>query len=542
MTTPAASARPIRPTLGRIMRSTAIVMIFALSSKLISLVQTLFIARQFGVSTDYDTFVAANTVPEQIFTLIAGGALSYAFIPIFGGLLAQDRREEAWKLAANVLNSVFLLAVVASVVVFITAPWLVATLVAPGFSAANQDQTVHLMRILLISLLIFSVSGLATGILQSHQHFLLPAMAPLLFDLGLLFGVLFLAPRFGIYGLVYGSLLGAAGHLAIQIPGLIAYRMAWRPIVNWRDRDLRMVLRLMIPRAIGLGLFNLNLVAAVNFASAIEGGASAFNWGWRLMQFPETLIGTAMGIVIFPTLAALSAAGDEEGKRGAMSGALRFILFSAIPAAVLLIVVGRQALRILEGGALDEGGATLIYDVLLMFAGGVIVHSAVEVVARSFYADKDTVTPLYVAVITAPINIGLAYVLSRPGALGVPGLALANTFAVGLELVILLAILRRRWHGINERALLTTVGKTALASGALAIAALGANVVLYRLHYDGKVGQIIQVVLLSGVGLGAFVAVAVALRTEEILQLPRMMAARRARRAASAEGAAGAEA
>jgi len=523
--TPATSTT-ISPTLGRIMRSTAIVVAFSLGSKVVSLGQTFLIARQFGLSADYDSFVTANTIPEQIFNLIAGGALSYAFIPMFGGLLVQDKREQAWELASNVLNTVLLAALFISGIVFLAAPSLIGSL-APKMTPLLQAQTVDLMRILLVSLIIFCMSGLSIGILQSHQHFLLPAAAPLLYDLALLFGIAVLAPRYGVRGLAYGAVLGAAAHFLIQVPGLIFYKMRWRPFLNWRDPTFLRVIALMIPRALGLALLNLNLLVAVYFANNIgEGAVSAFNWGWRLMQFPETLIGTALGIVIFPTLAALSAAGDSEGKRNAMSGALRYILFAAIPAAFLLVLVGRPTVGLLEGGQLNDAGASLIYSVLVFFAPGVIVHSAVEIVARSFYADKDTVTPLFVALLSAIVNITLAYLLTQPGSLGIPGLALANTVAVTVELLVLLLILRRRWNGIHEGALVATVTKTVLASLALTAAMLAASVVLNRIG-GSKLNDVIRIGLLTGVGGAAFILVNYLLRSDEMLHVLRMVAARR---------------
>ncbi len=314
------------PPIARIARSTAIVMVLLSVAKMIALVQKLIIVRRFGVGAEWDTFVAANQVPEQLFSLIAGGALTYAFIPVFGGMLTRGDHKAAWRLVSNVMNTVFVVALAVSVVVFIAAPWLVTHVVAPGFSPDSAAQTAGLMRVLLISLLIFSLSGLASGILQTHQHFLLPALSPIVYDLGVLFGAVFLTQGFGVYGIAYGAVIGAAAHLLIQVPGLIRYGMQWQPRLDLRDPDLRDVIRLMIPRAIGLGLLNINLLVAISLASQLgTGAASAYNWGWQLMQLPETLIGTAMGVVIFPTLATLSAAGDRVGKRAAMSGALRFI-------------------------------------------------------------------------------------------------------------------------------------------------------------------------------------------------------------------------
>lgn len=514
------------PSLARLARSTAIVMLLLSVAKLISLLQKLIIVQRFGIGAEWDTFVAANQVPEQLFSLIAGGALSYSFIPIFGGLLARGERDAAWRLASNVMNTVFTVALALSVVVFFAAPWLVEHIVAPGFSPENAAQTAGLMRVLLISLLIFSISGLSIGVLQSHQHFLSPALAPILYDFGILFGAAVLAKRFGVYGIAYGAVIGAAGHLLIQIPGLIHFRMRWRPRLNWRDPDLRTVIRLMIPRAIGLGLLNINLLVAINLASHLgEGAPSAYTWAWALMQLPETLIGTAMGTVIFPTLAALSASGDQQGKRAAMSGALRFILLGTIPAAFLMILVGRAAIGLLEGGAFNASGADVIYSVLIFFAPGLVVHSAVEVVARSFYADKDTVTPLYIALLSAAINISLAVVLSS--LIGVRGLAIANTVAVSVELLVLLVILRRRWQGINSNALIITVMKTLVASAAMSVGILLMMVLLSRLS-GGRNLELLRVGVEVGIGLIVFVGAAFLLRLQEIREFISLIARRRA--------------
>src|SRR5690606_34492314 len=313
-------------------RSTIIVMLSFAAAKAISLLQTFVIARAFGVSADYDAFVTANKVPEQIFNLIAGGALAFAFIPVFTGLLARDQRDAAWRTASYVINTVFMVTLVVSAIAFITAPWLIANVVAPGFDLASQEQTVTMMRILLVSTLIFSVSGIWMGILQSHNLFLLPALAPIMFDVGILFGVLVLIPRMGVHGIAVGAVIGAAMHLGIQIPGMFKVRLRWTPRLGWNDPELRRIIRLMIPRIADLGVVSLLTIITTNILSRLgTGAASAFDWGWRLMQIPETLIGTAMGIVIFPTLSALSSLGDVSGKRDAMSGAVRFILISTIP-------------------------------------------------------------------------------------------------------------------------------------------------------------------------------------------------------------------
>lgn len=508
-------------------RSTLTVMIAFAVAKLISLAQTVIIARVFGVGREWDTFVTANSVPELIFTLIAGGALAHAFIPIFSSYLARNDNTGAWRLTSHVINTIFSVTAVVSLIVLIIAPWLVTTFVAPGFDAVAQQQTAELMRILLVSTLIFSVSGISMGILQSHNHFLLPALAPIMFDLGILFGAGFLLKPFGVHGIAYGAVIGAALHFAIQIPGLIRVRARWQAELGWNDPVLWRVIRLMLPRIAGLGLFSLNFIVMNNLASRLgEGSVSALSWGWRLMQIPETLIGTAMGTVIFPTLAALSEMGDEAGKRDAMTGALRFILIATIPSAVGLILVGQPIISLLEGGAFDASASTLVYSTLRFFALGLVVHSALEVVARSFYADKDTLTPLWAAAGGALINFVLALLLSgvASGSLNsnnVGGLALANSLGTTFEVLVLLWLLRRRWHGANESLLMQTLLKTIAASliMALVIVVINAAWQALGLANKGMIITVLEVGVMVGGGIAAFLIAAYFLKMHELRTL-----------------------
>jgi putative peptidoglycan lipid II flippase len=536
-----------RPTAARIARSAALVIGLLAFAKLFSLAENWIALNRFGISSAWDTYAAANKIPEQVFNLIAGGALAYAFIPIFGTFLTHDDREGAWRLASNVLNTVFLAALILSVIIFFAAPWLIANVVAPGFNSPYIDlsrpldssvipaafhpdrvvQTASLMRILLLSLLLFSISGLCTGILHTNQRFLLPALAPIMYDAGNVFGVLILARYFGIYGAAIGAVIGAGLHLGIQIPGLIRLRATWLPILDWHDSALRQVIVLMIPRAAGLALVQANMLVATNIASGLGAGSvAAFSRGWSLMQFPETLIGTAMGIVIFPALAVLSSSGDLRGKRDAMSGALRFILIASIPAAVAVAIAGRPLVGVLEGGAFDAEGADRVFRVLQFFALGIVTQSAVEIVARAFYADKDTITPLWVALITAAVNLALA--LAFTDIFRVAGLALANSLAVGVELLTLIAILRRRWQGINESALIAAAVKAVLAAAAMGVVMFGVSAFLDTLPLGtGRIISLVRAGVELAVGGAVYVAVALLLGVNEIRDLPRLILQRR---------------
>ena len=564
-------------------RNTLILMIAFATAKAISLAQTFIIASVFGVGDEWDAFVTANRIPEQIVLLIGGGALSYAFIPIFSSFLARKDRAGAWRLASDVINTVFVVTLVLSLAGFALAPWLVKHVVAPGFDAEKVTQSVKLMRILLISTLIFSVSGMFQGILHSHNHFLLPALAPILFDLGILFGVAFLIGPFGVYGIAWGAVIGSLLHFSVQIPGLIHYKMRWSLRLGWRDPALRRVIVLMLPRVAGLGVVTFNTLVFNNIASRMGSGAvSAFDWGYRLMNIPETLIGSAMGFVVFPTLAAFSEIGDDTRKRGAMSGALRFILVATIPAAVGLILIGRPMISLLERGAFDAQDSALVYGALQFFAFGLIFQSLHEIIARSFYADKDTYTPLWTALIAAGANVlivgGLylgyvnrvddalrgAFVLwgdhfaagDTPAALaaleagraalydrlasvtGVGGLALGYSVTFLIELGLLLVILRRRWGDIDARHLGQTTLRAIAATVVMAASVLLADAVLgvMGFHDAGTIRTALRVMALAGVGAIAYVVAGLAAGMGELRALPGLFLRRRA-----ARGSAGAD-
>lgn len=529
--------------------STALVMVIFGTTKLISLVQTFIIARYFGVGRELDAYVTANRVPELIVVLISGGALGHAFIPIFSGYLARQDRDGAWRLASMVINAVLTAALLISGVVFVLTPWLVPNIIAPGFAPTTTEQTIVLMRILLLGTIIFSISGIFSGILQSHNHFLLPALAPIMYDIGILFGVVVLLQPFGLEGVAVGTVLGAAMHLLIQVPGLVRHRMRWQPIFEFTDPQLRTVVKRMIPRIMGLGVFQINFLVMTNIASRLgEGAVSAFDWGWRLMQIPQTLIGTAMGIVIFPTLAALSATGDEAGKRLAMSSALRFILVASIPSAIGLIVVGQPLVSLLEGGAFDATASALVYSTLRAFTLGLIVHSMLEVVARSFYADGDTYTPLWAALVGAAVNLVLSFTLSgvaiadaqavfrlaqsqieftmtEPIIGNVSGLALANSLGTAVEMGILLVLLRLRWHGIEEGTLAATTVRALAASLVMALVLAAMQFGWVLLGMAGR-GTIITALLLGVevvVGAGVFFTAGWLLGMQELRLLVQLL-------------------
>lgn len=515
----------------KLVQSTLMLMILFGIAKAISLGQTVIIARFFGLDSQWDAYVAANGIPELIVILISGGALGHAFIPIFSSYLARGEKIDGYRLASHVVNTVFSLAILISIVVFLITPWLVQNWIAPGFEPETIQQTIAMMRLLLVGTIIFAVSGIFSSILHSHNHFLLPAVAPIMYDLGILFGVVFLLKPFGIYGVAIGTVLGALAHLLIQVPGLVRNGAKWFPEIGISDPQLWRVIRLMLPRIAGLFVFQFNFLVMRNIASRFgEGGISALDWGWRLMQIPQTLIGTAMGIVIFPTLAALSEVEDMSGKRNAMSGALKFIMVASIPSAIGLILIGQPLLSLLERGAFDSDATSLVYSTLSAFTIGLIVHSMLEIIARSFYADKDTWTPLWAALGGAGINLVLSIWLSgvlaseNPPIENVMWLAFANSMGVAFEVTVLVFLLRKRWQGINENSVVITTIKTLIASLIMGVGVLAVGQVFALLGLEGRlIYTLVQLALQVTVGGIIFLIATLLLGMEEVKDIIRIL-------------------
>jgi putative peptidoglycan lipid II flippase len=470
------------PHLSRIAKAVTLVMILFVISRAMGLLREVIIARQFGTSAELDAYLVAFRLPDFLFYVVAGGALGSAFIPIFTGYLTRQNRVGAWRLASAVINWVILILSILGGMAAIFAPWVVQTFFA-GFSPAQQTLTVELMRWMLISTVIFGVSGVVMGILNAHQHFLLPALAPVIYNGAIILGAWFLGPRWGVRGLTAGVVLGAAAHLLVQVPGLVQQRMRYRPVLAWRDSSLREVGRLMAPRVLGVAAVQINFVVNAVLASGLTAGSlAALNYGWIIMLLPQGVIAQSVATALFPTLAALEAQGKRAEMRRIFGATLRSLLFLTFPAAAGLIILRVPIVRLLERGAFNADSTTATAWALGFFALGLVGHAVVEIATRAFYALKNTKTPVAVAVVTMVINVGLSLMLMNLFArLRWPahgGLALANSIAVTLEMVALLVLLRPQMGGLAGSGLRRAIGKMSLATIGMVAVLLGLMPVL----------------------------------------------------------------
>jgi putative peptidoglycan lipid II flippase len=444
--------------MSRFAKSALIVAVFFGLEKVLGFVRQIIIARQFGLSPALDAFNAANNFPDLLFALISGGALAIAFIPVLTETIQKQDRKAAWDLFSRIANLMFLITGGIALVLAILAVPLVQRVVTPGFSVEQQQLVTHIMRLDLIATMIFSLSGLVIAGLQANQHFLLPAMAPSMYDLGMLFGVIILAPEtgyqigpitlpafgMGVYGLAYGSIIGALMFLLIQLPGLVMYKFHWTPAIDLHHPGVRRVLALMGPRVLTVLFIQIIFIASDNIASwLVPGSVSALVYGWLFMQVPETLVGTAIGTVLLPTISEQVAREQMDLFKQSLNRGMRIILALTIPAAVLEMVGIRSLVGVL---GFDPAGTELVVWVTRGFLLGLMGYSLIEVASRAFYAQQNAIIPLWASFLTMVTFIILSFGLGYT--LGAAGIALANGLTYTGEALLLWYLLNRRFPGV----------------------------------------------------------------------------------------------
>jgi putative peptidoglycan lipid II flippase len=503
----------------------AAVMVMALFalSRLLGVARQTVIAARFGTSGDLDAYLAAARIPETIFLVVAGGALGSAFIPAFAGHLAKEDRAGAWRLTSAVINLVVIALTVAAALIAVLAPILVRTLIAPGFDGRQQALTTSLLQLMLLSSIVFGVSGIVMGTLNAHQHFFLPALAPSLYNLSIIGGTLILGPSLGVRGIAIGVVAGSVLHLLVQVPALLHYGARYLPTLGLRNPSVREVGRLMAPRVMGTAIVQLNLVVNNSLASTMGRGAvSAINYAWLLMLLPQGIFAQAVGTAAFPTFAEQAARGEREQMRGALAATLRVVFFLSIPATMGLLVLGWPLVGLLfERGAFDASSTADVVWALAFFALGLVGHSGLEVIARAFYALHDTFTPVWVGGLAMAVNLILSLTLpdafEAQGWMTHGGLALANSVATLLETAALLVLIRRRLGGIGGRRTLIAFVKSGLAALAMGAALIGWRAALPNASplLVGGAGV--------ALGIALYLGVALLLRAEELRAVVNMI-------------------
>lgn len=449
-------------------------------SNLTGLVRQILVLDTFGTEDVLDAFNAASTYTDLIFSLVAGGALASAFVPTFTSFLAKNKRRNAWYLASAITNLVLLILTLTSILSALFAREIVQYLLAPKFSHDLQILTASLLRILLIAPSIFGISGLLMGILNAHQIFLWPALAPSMYWLGMILGVIFLVPGMGIYGLAWGAVGGALLHLVIQAPAYLRLpERRYFLTLGLHFKAVRQVGRLMAPRLLGVAAVQINFVINTILATGQpEGSLTAIKSAWAVMTMPQVVIAQAIAIAALPTFSALVARGEIVEMRHTLAATLRGVIFLSLPATIGLVLLRAPLVSLLfERGRFDPQSSELVAWALLWYAVGLVGHSIVEVVSRAFYALQDTKTPVLVGAGAMSMNVALSLAFSalfqKVGWMPHGGLALANSLATALEMIGLIVLMRARLNGLDGRAMIKGSAQALVGTTIMALALAG---------------------------------------------------------------------
>ena len=499
-----------------------------LVSRVLGWIRLVVIANAVEDPAQLDAFFAAFRIPDLLFQLVAAGALSSALIPVVAGVLASDGDGRAWRVVSTVTNLMLVALLVLGGFVLMFADRLVP-LYTSGFDPATMARTVELTRIMVLSPIFLALGAVATSVLNTRGRFAAAALAPIVYNLAIIGAAILLTPRLGAIGLAVGVVAGSIGHLLVQLQPLRTIGFRYTPRIEAADPAARTALRLMAPRAVGLGASQITFVVVTALATTVGLGAvTAFTIAFTLLQIPIGVIGVPLGVVLFPSLSQEAADGDHVEFVGLLTRAMRLLAFVMLPVGVLAAILRVETVALLFGG-FDPSAIRLTADTFLAFLPGLPAHALIAVLARAFYARQDTLTPVLAAIGAVIVNTTLATLLV--GSYGLPGIAVAIAIAAWLEAAALIVLLRRREGPLGLATVAWVALRTLLAAavaGAVAIFIHG--VVGPALAPDpaalgraGIPGLAAVIVVVSAVLGSTFIVAALALRIAELRSIVAIM-------------------
>ena len=442
-----------------------VITIAGLASRVLGLVRDRFLASTFGAGDTLDVYYAAFRIPDLIYNLLILGALSAAFIPVFTSLVSHKKDDMAWELANGIMNLAIVFIFILSIIFAIFAPWIMKIL-TPGFPPEKINQVVYFTRIMFLSPLFLGVSGIFGGILTSFKRFLIYSLAPVLYNFGIIVGVLIFVRFLGPVGLAWGVVFGAFLHMSIQYPAArnLGFRYNWSFIHHFSNGEVRKVMKLMIPRTLGIAISQINLLVITIFASTLAAGSlSVFNFAQNLQSVPLGIFGISFSIAVFPTLSHFAAKKDNSNFIASFSQTFCQILFFVIPASVFILLLRAQLVRVILGaGKFDWEDTELTFACLGILSASLFAQSVIPLLARSFYAMHDTKTPFYIAIISEVINILTVLILINR--YQILSLAIAFSLASIVQMMMLLFWLRTRYDNLDDKKIVVAVAKIALAT------------------------------------------------------------------------------
>ncbi len=471
-----------------------------------------------------DTFFAAFIIPDAMYYLLVGGALSAAFIPIFTEYLTRGDEDEAWKVASTFINITVIL-LLCFTVLGVTFTRFITPVLAPDFPPDKLQLLIELTRIMFPAVCFTAMAGMVAGALNSYKHFFAPAVGPIFYNIAIILGAFFLGPKIGIKGMAFGVVVGAVGNFLIQSCFLWKtgakdhYRFGY---VDLKNKGFRRMLMLMVPALVGLSADQANIWATTAMASALpEGSITALRFANRLVQLPIGIFAAGISMAFFPLLSSLVAEKKIEEYKDTLSLALRSIFFLMIPAGIGLIMLRTPIVKLLfEGQLFTTRDTELTAYALLFYSLTIFAHAAILMLPRAFYSLQDTRTPVIVSVISVSTSIAMNFLFLRFTKLGVGGFALSFSIMGLINMLLLLEVLRRKVGGIRGRGMLISFIKTTVAALAMGLVIFIIEPMISwissQLGLHGHLQAALMILLGMVIGGAVFFGVAWSLKMEEL--------------------------
>lgn len=499
---------------GNISRAAGIIAFFYLFSSVMGYIREYMLATRFGIGDLLDSYTVAFRVPDLVYNLLILGTLSVSFIPVFVEYHLKDK-EEANKIANTILTVLFIGMSVLCLLLYIFTPEL-THLIAPGFSGDKFNNTLALTRVFLISPVLFTVASVFYSYLNALKRFVLVSIAPIVYNLGIIFGIVFLYPRFGIIGLGYGVIGGALLQLLIQMFGAMAAGFKIRPNFQVGHQAVKKITRLFIPRIFGITNSQFSLIITAVVGSTLASGTiGAFNIVNNFQTVAVTLFGSSFALAAFPSLAEKFAQREDAEFSHILVRTMVYTLFFVVPISVLLIVLRAQIMRVALGhGKVDWGSTKVLAEMLGIFAVSIFAQSLAPLLSRAFYARHNTVKPVVIGLITLAINAVGSYLFAKP--FGGTGLVLGFTIANILNFILLYIYLRRDMHHFDGQYLAYAALKIVTASLLMGIVTyVVLNILGTHMLLNSTIKVFVQGALAGIAGMAVFIAAAVVLRINE---------------------------
>jgi putative peptidoglycan lipid II flippase len=504
----------------KIAKSTGLVSSATFLSRVFGLIREQVFAYLFGAGMATDAFVAAFRIPNLLRDLFAEGALSSAFIPVFKEKLTLQGKEEAFRLTNLIVNLLLIVLFVLIIIGIIFSPAIV-NLIAPGFDKVEGkiELTTLLTRIMFPFLLLVSLAAVCMGILNSFEKFGVPALAPTMFNLGMILAGFFISPflEIPIMGMALGVLLGGVGQLVLQLPTLFKQGYRYKPILDWKDPGIRKILLLLTPAILGLASTQVNIFVNTLIASLLpQGSVSYLNYSFRLMHFPLGVFGVAVATVTFPYVAEKAAQKNYAELISICSSSLKLIFFLTIPSAFFLTIGSKPIVSLLyQHGKFSFADTIFTSQALIFYVIGLFAYASVRVLSPVFYTLGQAKIPVISSAIAVGVNIILNLILMHP--LSFRGLALATSISAILNMTILFLVLNKGIGPFDVKDLRDSFFKIVLASLLMGLL-LQIFLSFYQLDLEhGNLFQkIILVAMMVAISLGSYILFASLLGIKEV--------------------------